>query len=88
MIMLSNEQQRYLESEARLKQVLDEEAARREAELREQEAREEALKEGIADEKKATAKRMFLEGLDVEIVAKFTELTEEQAQAIKEEMEK
>ncbi|UTW68359.1 hypothetical protein KHA80_11795 [Anaerobacillus sp. HL2] len=42
--VLSATQEEVLAYEARLKQVLDEEAARREAELREQEAREEVRK--------------------------------------------
>lgn len=49
---LSLTQEEMLAYEARLKRVLDEEAAVREAELREQEARERALQEGIEEGRK------------------------------------
>lgn len=50
--VLSASHEEVLAYEARLKQVLDEEAAKREAELREQEAREKALKEGLEEGRK------------------------------------
>ena len=46
------------------------------------------IEQGLSDEKKATAKRMLQDGLDTDMIAKYTELSEEQVQAIKEEMEK
>lgn len=99
--LLSATQEEVLAYEARLKQVLDEEAARVEAELREKEALEKGLEKGIkrgikkgieqgiekgvSEEKRATAKRMLKEGLEVEMVAKLTELSKEQVLEIKKE---
>ncbi|WP_240377290.1 Rpn family recombination-promoting nuclease/putative transposase [Bacillus piscicola] len=80
--VLSASTEEVLAYDARLKQVLDEEAAKREAELRVKEAREEAREATI----KETAKRMLKEGLNVEMVAKFTDLSKEQIQILKEEM--
>ncbi|UTW68361.1 hypothetical protein KHA80_11815 [Anaerobacillus sp. HL2] len=93
--MLNATQEEVLAYEARLKQVLDEEAARREAELREQEALEKGLEEGlekgreegIAQEKITIAKKMLIEGIEIAMVAKFTSLTEEQVQKLKEKLE-
>jgi predicted transposase/invertase (TIGR01784 family) len=92
--VLSATHEDVLAYEARLKQVLDEEAARIEAELREKEAHEKGLEEGIEKgiekggtvEKFTIAKRMLKEGLEVKVVAKFTELTTEQVQKIKKEL--
>ena len=71
--------------------MLDEEAARREAELREQEAlergREEGWKEGRKEGILATPKRMLQKGLDVEMVAKITEHSIKQVQAIRDEID-
>lgn len=89
---LSATQEEVLAYEARLKEVLDEEAARIEAELREKEAREEGRKvgrkEGASNEKLATARRMLLDGLDVELIAKFTDLDIKQVEEIKKDIKK
>ncbi|WP_100401778.1 hypothetical protein [Bacillus sp. FJAT-42315] len=93
--LLSANQEEVLAYEARLKQVLDEEATRIEAELREKEALEKGLEkglqkglaqgreEGATEEKKATVQRMLREGIEVELIAKLTDLTVEQVKAIK-----
>ncbi|OZI12564.1 hypothetical protein CEW92_05930 [Bacillaceae bacterium SAS-127] len=97
--LLSATQEEVLAYEARLKQVLDEEAARVEAELREKEALEKGMErglqkgltkglaqgreEGVTEEKKATVQRMLREGIEVELIAKLTDLTVEQVKAIK-----
>ena len=49
---------------------------------------EQGLEKGVSEEKQATAKRMLQDGWDTDMIAKYTELSEEQVQAIKEEMEK
>lgn len=78
---LSLTQEEVLAYEARLKRVLDEEAAVREAELREQEARERALQEGMKEgrqqEKEATAHLLLAEGFDVPTVSRLSRLKEE-----------
>ncbi|WP_203362830.1 Rpn family recombination-promoting nuclease/putative transposase [Bacillus sp. REN10] len=89
--LLSATQEEVLAYEARLKQVLDEEAARVEAELREKAALEKGLEKGLAqgreegatEEKKATVQRMLREGIEVELIAKVTDLTVEQVKAIR-----
>lgn len=72
--VLSGTQEEVLAYEARLKRVLDEEAAVREAELRAQEARQ----EGSQDEKETTARRLLIKGMGIEDIAEITELSEEQ----------
>lgn len=68
--------------EARLKYILDEEAAKREAELREQEARQEARKE----EKEEIAQRLLKRGLSVDEVTDITLLSQERVAEIKWEL--
>lgn len=75
---LSATQEEILAYEARLKRVLDEEAAQREAELREQEARQE--------EKEITARLLLADGFDVAAVVRLSRLTEEQVIKIQQEM--
>ena len=82
--VLSGTQEEVLAYEARLKRVLDEEAAVREAELREQEA--EIRGEQRANE--ATARRLLAKGMDNEDVAEATALDVEQVIKIKEDMKK
>ena len=78
---LSGSQEEVLAYEARLKSVLDEEAAVREAELREQEAE----KRGRKEEKEITARRLLAKGMDIDDVMEVTELNEEQVLKIKNE---
>lgn len=78
--LLSRTQEEVLAYEARLKRVLDEEAAVREAELRIQEARQEAREEAIQAiqaEKEKMARRLLAKGMNIEEVADLTELSEE-----------
>lgn len=96
--VLSASTDEVLAYEARLKQVLDEEAAKREAELREKEAqekglekglekgREEGREEGKLEEKRSVARKMLLKGLDVEEVLEFTELSRTEVLRIKDEI--
>lgn len=79
--------------QARLKRILDDEAAVREAELRMQDARKKALREGLEEgrqegrkegrkegrqeEKESTARRLLIRGLSVSEVVEITELEEE-----------
>lgn len=90
--MLSAAGEEVLAYEARLKQVLDEEAAKREAELREQEAlekgrkegqkkgrkegREEGREEGRKLERREMIERMLKNGMDIKTVAKFLNCSE------------
>ena len=78
--------------EARLKRVLDEQAAQREAELREQEAFEQGREEGLQAARKAvqenTVRLLLEEGFDVKKIAELSELPEEQVAEIKEKMKK
>ena len=78
--VLSGNQEDVLAYEARLKRVLDEEAAIREAELREQEARQE--------EKEITARLLLADGFDVKKVARLSRLNEEQVIKIQRDMGK
>lgn len=78
--VLSGTQEEVLAYEARLKRVLDEEAAVREAELREQQARQE--------EKEKTALLLLAEGFDVPTTARLSRLAEEQVIKILEDMKK
>lgn len=78
---LSSTQEEVLAYEARLKHVLDEEAAIREAKLREIEARREGMQEGL----QMAAKRMLQEGFDVETVVRLSGLSKEQVEKIKKE---
>ena len=80
-------QEEVLAYEARLKRVLDEEAAVREAELRAQEAHQEGRQEGRQEEKKITARRLLTKGIDIETIAGITELSEEQINKIQRNME-
>jgi len=74
---LSGSQEEVLAYEARLKRVLDEEAAVREAELREQKGRQE--------EKEITARLLLTDGFDVETVVRLSRLTNDQVLKIKNE---
>lgn len=86
---LSGSQEEVLAYEARLKKVLDEEAAVREAELREQEGRKEGRQkgrqEGRQEEKEITARRLLAKGMDIDDVIEVTELNKEQVLKIKNE---
>ncbi|REB08872.1 Rpn family recombination-promoting nuclease/putative transposase [Sporosarcina sp. BI001-red] len=75
---LSGTPDEILAYQARLKLVLDEEAAVREAELREQDARQE--------EREETAKILLLDGFEIKQVVRISRLTEEQVLKIKEEL--
>ncbi|MBM7649383.1 putative transposase/invertase (TIGR01784 family) [Bacillus ectoiniformans] len=83
--LLSATHEEVLAYEARVKQVLDEEAARIEAELREKEAREEGREEGREEEKRSVIKRMLKQGLEVEQIALIVEVSKEDVEKIKNE---
>lgn len=89
--VLSGTQEEILAYEARLKYVLDEEAAVREAELREQEALQKGLQEGrqegILEGKRMTARRLLAKGMELEDVADLTELTKEQVRKIQQDIQ-
>ena len=80
--VLSGTKEQMIAYEARLKRVLDEEAARREAEIREREARQKGIQEGNV----ATARRLLAAGMDAETVIEMTELDEEQVFKIQQEI--
>ena len=81
---LSSTQEEVLAYEARLKQVLDEEAARREAELREQEALERGMKEGM----KEGIKEGTVKGL-IDSINNFLDVTfpDQETKAVQEKLE-
>ncbi len=76
--VLSATQEEVQAYEARLKQVLDEEAAIREAELREKEARE----QGKQEERRAMVYRMNQKGADKETIADFAGISIEEVESI------
>ncbi|SDJ24647.1 hypothetical protein [Natribacillus halophilus] len=82
---LSSTKEQRVAYEKRTKQIMDEEAAKREFELREQDAREEGLEEGIKTANEATARRLLAMGMDVEAVAEGTGLDKEKVLEIKRE---
>lgn len=84
--VLSATHEEVLAYEARLKQVLDEEAARREAELREQEALEQGRKEGLEEGKTEVAKKMLKKGFQDALILEVTGLTEEALEKIKQDL--
>ncbi|WP_244943918.1 Rpn family recombination-promoting nuclease/putative transposase [Siminovitchia fortis] len=79
---LSGTQEEMIAYEARLKRVLDEEAAVREAELRVQEAREKGKEEG----KEEITRRLLKMKMDVSTIAEITRLPKERVIEIQEEM--
>ncbi|WLR50683.1 hypothetical protein LC040_15660 [Bacillus tianshenii] len=89
---MSSDERTRLEYEARLKEVLDEYSFHREAELRTQKAmeegREEGLKKGLAQGEKSKAKAIALNllasGMDLESIAKYTELSIKEIQQLQE----
>ncbi|WP_144463001.1 hypothetical protein [Siminovitchia fortis] len=87
---LSGTQEELIAYEARLKRVLDEEAAVREAELRVQEAREKALQEGREkgkeEGKEEITRRLLNMKMDVSTIAEITRLPKERVIEIQEEM--
>lgn len=91
---LSSTQEEILAYEARLKNVLDQEAAIREAELRMQEAKQKALREGrqkgrqegIQERLQSTAERMLKEGFDMETVIRLSGLSKEQVYELQQKM--
>ena len=88
---LSGTQEEVLAYEARLKRVLDEEAAVREAELRAQEAEQRGERRGEQRGQQkayeATARRLLTKGIDIETISEITELSEEQINKILRNME-
>lgn len=80
--MLSATQEEVLAYEARLKQVLDEEAIKKEAELREQEA----LQQGREEGRRTVIKKMLKKGMDVETVATILECSVEEIKQIHQEL--
>jgi len=82
---LSGSQEEVLAYEARLKSVLDEEAAVREAELRTIEAKQEGILQGEKQANEETARRLLAKGMDIDDVIEVTELNEEQVLKIKNE---
>lgn len=92
--VLSNTPEEFKSYEARLKRVLDDEAAVREAELREIEARREGMQEGLQKglqkglqtAMEATAVQMLTEGFDVETVSRLSGLHADQVSKIQKEM--
>ncbi len=95
---LSSTQEEVLAYEARLKHVLDQEAAIREAELRLQEAerearlkgrqegRQEGKQEGRQEGLQSTAERMLKEGFDIETVVRLSGLSREQVYELQQKM--
>ncbi|MED3650567.1 Rpn family recombination-promoting nuclease/putative transposase [Heyndrickxia sporothermodurans] len=100
---LSATQEERLAYEARLKHVLDEEAAIREAELREKEALERGLQKGIQqgmkqgieqgieqgqlEKAKEIAQKMLKKGLDIESVMELTGLSSDAIEILKRNIE-
>ncbi|SFE59932.1 RpnC/YadD family protein [Alteribacillus iranensis] len=84
--VLSGTEQEVIAYEARLKRVLDEEAAVREAEIREQEARQKARQEARQEEREDIARRLLAKEMDVGTVADITKLHEERVIEIQKEM--
>ncbi|KEF39465.1 conserved hypothetical protein, putative transposase or invertase [Schinkia azotoformans MEV2011] len=82
---LSATQEEVLAYEARLKQVMDEEAARIEAMLREKEAREEGREEGREVERRKMIKKMLQQGLELKQVAIIADTTVEVVKKISDE---
>ncbi|MFS0644685.1 Rpn family recombination-promoting nuclease/putative transposase [Siminovitchia sp. 179-K 8D1 HS] len=87
---LSGTQEEILAYQARLKKVLDEEAAIREAELREQEAQERGWKKGLEKGRKERseeiARRLLANKTDVKTVAEITDLPKERVLEIQKEV--
>ncbi len=81
--VLSATQEEVQAYEARLKQVLDEEAALREAELREKEAREEGIEAGV----KKVAKSMLTQRVDLQTIAKYTGLALDTIEKLRQELD-
>ncbi|AXF57237.1 hypothetical protein [Salicibibacter kimchii] len=87
---LSSTKEQRVAYEERPKQIMDEEAAKREFELRKQDARRKGLEEGREEGEKTanktTARRLLAMGMDIESVVKGTGLDKEKVLEIKREM--
>ncbi|QQK78330.1 Rpn family recombination-promoting nuclease/putative transposase [Salicibibacter cibarius] len=83
---LSSTKEQRVAYEGRTRQIMDEEATRREAELEKKEAREEGEKRGEKKAKEANARRFLAMGMDINDVAKGTELDVETVKRIQQEM--
>lgn len=81
---LSSTEEEMIAYEARMKRIVDEEAAIREAKLREEAAREEGESKGEKKAMEAVARRLLEKGLDIEMIAEVTELEKERVIEIKE----
>ncbi|MDY0404867.1 Rpn family recombination-promoting nuclease/putative transposase [Virgibacillus sp. 179-BFC.A HS] len=84
---LSMEQEQREAYEGRLKRILDEEAAKREAELNLQEAKQKAKQEGELEAKEAIARRLLSKGLNIDLVADATGLTQDKVVDIQHNMQ-
>ncbi|TFJ94123.1 Rpn family recombination-promoting nuclease/putative transposase [Lentibacillus salicampi] len=84
---LSTEQEQRIAYEARLKRIMDEEAAKREAELRIQEA-ERKEKEAEQKAKESIARRLLKKGMEIEFVADSTGLARNTVMDIRDDMGK
>lgn len=89
---LSMEREQREVYEGRLKQIMDEEAAKREAELNlqeaEQQAKQKGMREGRLEEKETIARRLLTKGMDIEFVADSTGLTRDRVVDIQRNMKK